>query len=640
MKKLLSIILAVVLLVSVTPLGTFTLTANAETEYQSSYYTYTISNGEAIITDVDESISGSITIPSTLGGYPVTCVGTFAFGYTRLTSITIPDSVTSIGDYAFYNCTALTSVTIPDSVTSIGSFAFSGCSGLTSVNIPNSVTSINYGAFSGCTGLTSVTIPDSITSIGACAFGSCTGLTEINVDADNNNYCTIDGVLLSKDATILVQYPAGKSVDSYSIPNSVTSIGNSAFNSCDSLVSVTIPNSVISIGSYAFENCYELTSITIPDSITSIGVCAFYDCTGLTSVTIPDSITSIGACAFYNTAYYNNANNWSNDVLYIDNCLIDTDMLTLSGSFTIPNSVTCIGDEAFLGCAELTSVTIPNSVTCIGDSMFTYCAELTSVTIPDSITSIGNEAFWGCAKLTSITIPDSVTSIGNYAFVGCGNLTIYGVSGSYAQQYADEYGIPFISTNTSTTLFPDTNESGWYYDAVKYVVEAGIMKGYANGYFGTADGIQRQDFLVMLARFDGADLDEYSSGSKFGDVSSGSYFEAAVNWGYENEIVTGYQNGKFGVGDMINREQLVTFLYRYAKYKGLNTDVSAQSAQAIMAKYADFKNVSGYAQDAVLWAIDRGVISGKNGNQIAPFAGAQRCEVAQIMYNINNNKIF
>ena len=179
-----------------------------------------------------------------------------------LTSVTIGNSVMSIGDHAFYRCSGLTSVTIPNSVTSIGVGAFSGCSGLTSVTIPNSVTSIGVGAFSGCSGLTSVTIPNSVMSIGEAAFDDCSGLTSVT------------------------------------IPNSVTTIGEGAFRRCSGLTSVTIPNSVTSIGDYAFYGCYGLTSVTIPNSVTSIGVHAFYGCYGLTSVTIGNSVTSIGERAF------------------------------------------------------------------------------------------------------------------------------------------------------------------------------------------------------------------------------------------------------------------------------------------------------------------------------------------------------
>ena len=383
-KSALSLTLALIMVLGVAPLselagvdwaGLFAPKADAATSGTSGIYTYEIANGEVTITDCDASASGDITIPSTLGGYPVTTIGDRAFEYCySLTSVTIPNSVTSIGAYAFGNCESLTSVTIGNGVTSIGDYAFEYCKSLTSVTIPNSVTSIGDEAFRYCYSLTSVTIGNSVTSIGDSAFQGCRSLTNITVDANNKCFLSVDGVLFNKDKTELIQYPAGKAETSYTISNSVTSIGN-----------------------YAFRGCNNLTSVTIPDSVTSIGDCAFYSCDSLTSVTIPDSVTSIGAYAF---AY----------------CGILT-------SVTIPDSVTIIGDYAFAYCDSLTSVTIPNSVTSIGKRAFENCNNLTSVTIPDSVTSIGDDAFYDCDSLTSVTIPDSVTSIGKRAFEGCYSLT-------------------------------------------------------------------------------------------------------------------------------------------------------------------------------------------------------------------------
>ena len=258
--------------------------------------------------------------------------------------------VTSIGKQAFSGC-SLSSVTIPNSVTSIDEYAFSQCSSLTSITIPNSVTEIGVGAFKGCSSLTSVTIPNSVTYIGDGSFSACTNLKEIIVEAGNEYYCCENGVLFNYDMTELIQCPGSKT--EFDIPNSVLQIHDYAFRDCGNLIWVTIPNSVVSLGDRAFASCTSLTSVTIPNSVWWIGSCAFQDCTSLTSMTIPNSVTSIHNSVF-------------------SGC-------TSLTSVTIPNSVTQIGDYAFASCTSLPCVTIPNSVTWIDESAFSGCSSLTKI---------------------------------------------------------------------------------------------------------------------------------------------------------------------------------------------------------------------------------------------------------------------
>jgi len=241
----------------------FVVATDTVSAAQEGDYTYTTSGSPVVATITGYTgAGGAITIPPTLGGYDTVAIGNNAFyNCTSLTSVNVPSSVTSIGDWAFYNCTSLTSVNVPSSVTSIGDYAFAVCASLTSVTIPSSVTSIGDYAFSFCTSLTSVTIPSSVTSIGDGAFAVCASLTTIDVNTDNPNYASIDGVLYDKTITTLIQYPGGR-VGAFTIRSSVTSIGGWAFNSCTSLTSVTIRSSIASIGEYAFSSCTSLTSIT------------------------------------------------------------------------------------------------------------------------------------------------------------------------------------------------------------------------------------------------------------------------------------------------------------------------------------------------------------------------------------------
>ena len=389
------------------------------------------------------------TIMNVIIQHGVTGIGDWAFyGCSNLKGVAIPDSVTSIGDYAFHSCGSLTGVVIPHGVTSIGSGAFTGCSSLTDIVIPDSVTSIGTGAFNGCSSLTDIEISAGLTTIGSYAFKNCSGLTDIEIPTSvtsigSNAFegcsglinVTIpdasigSGVFQNCSITKLVVAEGSKTVTSAMVmckgtleevilPDSLTSIGDHAFESCSALTSITIPDGVISIGSSAFEDCSGLTNIVIPDNVTSIGDYAFCGCESMTSVTVGSSVTSIGSGAFWG-------------------CISLT-------RFTIPDSVSSIGDNAFMACKikklivaegsktvtsvmvvckdSLEEVILPEGLDSIGEDAFRGCKGLAEITLPNGMTSIENRAFWGCSGLRSIAIPDSVTGIGNNAFYECSGL--------------------------------------------------------------------------------------------------------------------------------------------------------------------------------------------------------------------------
>ncbi|MBE6292136.1 MAG: leucine-rich repeat domain-containing protein [Bacteroidales bacterium] len=391
--------------------------------------------------------SGSITIPATVtyGGvaYSVTSIGEYAFREcTSLTAITLPESLTSIGDYAFRSCSSLTSITIPESVTRIGYASFYGCSSLTSITIPESVTSIENDAFDGTAwydslpdGLvyigkmlyeykgtmpanTSIEVKEGIVSISPYAFYNCSSLTAITIPESVTSigkyafYGTAwynslpDGLVYI--GKVLYKYkgtmPENTSIE---VKEGIVSISSQAFSGCTSLTAITLPEGVTSIGEYAFSGCTSLTAINIPEGVTSIGYYAFKGCSSLTAIVVAEGnkvYDSRGGC----------------------NAIIKTSTNTLlqgCSSTIIPEGVTSIGDYAFSSCSSLTAITLPEGVTSIGDYAFYACRSLTTITLPDGMTSIGDYAFELCTSLTAITLPESVTSIGDYAFWSCSSLT-------------------------------------------------------------------------------------------------------------------------------------------------------------------------------------------------------------------------
>ena len=430
------------------------IVANFTTFYDSSI-NYTLNSDKKTVNlkAASPKYSGDVVIPEYANhanaSFKVVGIPNFTFSScAQLTGITIPKTVTTIGDSAIYSCGALASIsidsdnryydsrdncnaiietatntlkkgcnnsTIPNSVTSIGDSAFSGTT-ITQISIPDSVTTIGNSAFSDCRNLANLSLSESLTSIGNQAFGWCSALTSITIP---NSVTSIgDSAFTSCGFTTIA------------LPSTVTSIGESVFSSCRSLTSATLPSGLETISNKMFSNCYNLSSCNIPNTVTTIGNQAFSECSALTSITIPNSVTSIGRMAFQNTGL---------------------------STITIPNAVTSIGEYAYNGCTQPTSITIPASVTSIGGSAFGGCSAVTSITvnpnnatydsrdncnaiietatnkmiagcinstIPSTVTEIAGSVFSGCTELSSITIPDSVTTIGGSAFRGSGITSI------------------------------------------------------------------------------------------------------------------------------------------------------------------------------------------------------------------------
>ena len=420
-----------------------------ETASLNAQFAFVTNNGAITITGY-LGTDGSVVIPGSINGYPVTSIGSSAFlNQSTVTNVSIPGSVTNIALQAFTG-SGLTSINIPDSVVNIGQSAFLNCSSLAGLTIGNAVKTIGYDAFYGCSSLTNVFIPRNVSNIYSSAFTYCTNLMAFEVDALNPAFSSVAGVLLDKEQTTLLCYPAGLPGD-YVMPGSVCSIGDFAFAFCYNFTNVIVPNNVtnieqyafygcenatsftlssnlVSIGQYAFSACADLAGIVIPTNVVTIGESAFSS-TALTSVLIPASVTNIGAGAFGYCFNLTSLNVASGSLAFssVEGVLFNSNHTTVvefpvgksgsffrPGSYSIPLSVTCIGEAAFQSCL-FSNVTIPAGLTNIGRTAFSGCSRLTSLVIPDGVTFIGYGAFESTA-ITTLTIPSSVTTCETFGY--------------------------------------------------------------------------------------------------------------------------------------------------------------------------------------------------------------------------------
>ena len=440
-KRLISLLVAVCMMITMLPLSAVTAFAASASSHPTPtsptdpvandgtyWYAYRENADHTItITDflgpVDSTETPDpyiITVPTKLNRRKVTGLGESSFSgiyssdhpknynlrsfCNQIQSVTIPESVTSIGKSAFEHCSKLDSLTINGVATSmIGAYAFNGCTSLTSLSLVGSFQTIGDYAFAYC-GMTSLTIDATITSIGEFAFSSCS-LTSLSLTGNVQEigdyafaYCTsLTSLLLTGNVQKIGDHAfySCSSLNTVTFPKSPTSIGSHAFDSCTSLNSIEIPGTVTEIGDYAFIDA-GLTSVTIDEGVKSTGAYMFYKCGNLTTVTLPESLTTIADGSF---AFCSNLDH-----------------------VKIPARVTCIGDGAFSNCTSLSEITLQDGVKTIGASAFLSCRGLTSITLPDSVTDIGKDAFWYCSNLKSITIPENVTAIKSGTFGWCSSL--------------------------------------------------------------------------------------------------------------------------------------------------------------------------------------------------------------------------
>ena len=450
-------------------------------------YKYSLDeDGNATITGYSGSVS-ALAIPQTIDGHTVVAIGDDAFRGTCLVNVTIPDTVTEIGDWAFSACKQLSTVQLSNNLTKLGLHVFSDCTSLTSIRIPKSLetaysstwypggpfsgcvalqsveletgmTKIPGNLFDSCPGFTTITIPDTVTKIGDSAFSNCEKLesitipdsvTEIGNDAFNGCTELKDVTLPNTCQNIVTGMFAGcTSLEKIVLPETVTAIRADAFKDCTSLKDITWSKAPEIIESRAFQNCSALTDVTIPDSVKSIGYGVFSDCSALSAVTLPDGVKELGGQLFNNCDALTTVTIPDSVTSIGEQVFYDCDALT---TVTIPDSVTSIGKQAFYDCDALTTVKLGSGLKSIPESTFEHCDVLTNLSVPRCVTSIGNNAFKDCTKFTSVTIPRSVTSISASAFSYPAILTIYGVAGTYAETFAKENSIKFVDQQIKAT---------------------------------------------------------------------------------------------------------------------------------------------------------------------------------------------
>ena len=427
-----------------------------------------------------------IDIPET-----VTTIGSYAFENCKnLITVTGMKNVTKIGDYVFYNCSNLVNIKLPENLTGIGAYAFYNCSQL-KVDLPGNIVKIGGSTFRNCKSLTEITIPKSLTDCGSDIFSDCSNLKTIKFEkgittipaylfcGSNSWFDGLEEIDIPETVTTIGSpaFENCKNLTTVTGMKNVTKIGDYVFYNCSNLVNIKLPENLTEIGSYAFRGCSQLKSISIPDTLKRWGTDIFSGCSGLATVEIPDDFTNIPSDTFMNCS--------SLKEIKLPASLKTIDSYAFKGSglteIIIPDGVTSIGSNAFQNCTSLASVQIPNSVTSLGTYIFDGCSSLTDVTLGKGLTSIPSYMFSNCESLKNIKIPYNVATIGSYAFLNDtafteitiprkttdinsnafsypGKLNIYGISGTYAETFANENNIKFTNREVNASKV-ELNES-------------------------------------------------------------------------------------------------------------------------------------------------------------------------------------
>ena len=617
----------------------------------------------------------NVTMPNT-----ITRIGEGTFqGCEKLVEIDIPNSVTDIGSGAFWSCRGLVNITIPDNVTEIKINTFNDCINLTNIKLPEKLKKIELYSLGGCLSLKELAIPDSVTTIEATFF-SCYNLQAINVVGSNKYFCSENGVLFNKDKTKILAYPAGKSSTLYYIPETVITIGDNAFGRCRNIINIYIPESVNNIGALAFEGCRNLSNVYYAGTEEEwkqieiqeeeneylLNATIHYNSSAeiptvpVTSLTLNRSEISLlaGGTAQLQATVSENASNknvtWTSSNIAVATVDETGKVTAVSAGKAVVTATAADGSGQKAECkVTVTGTAAPAEAiytitfdtdggTMAGPSVMQVTKE-TKVTMPTAEKSGYNFKYWQDVANTSQTYAANNV----YSFAADTELKALwerrssgGSSGGGGSRPATKPGTT-TETKPSTesnkpgnsgskeitaanigTVFGDVQNNAWYSEAIAYVYNKGMMNGTEKG-FEPNSATTRAMIVTMLHRLNGTPA---AGVAGFADVAGGQWYSEAVAWAAANGVVNGYRDTKFAPNEEITREQLAAILYRYAQFKGLDV-----SAKGDLSGFADGAAVSGWAQEAMQWAVGAGLLNGNADGTLAPAAGATRAEVAMIL---------
>ena len=667
-RKIISLLLSILMIITSVPLMALNSFAASSGDYEYEL----LKDGTAQIKHYEGS-EKEIEIPSEIDGHRVTFIGSGAFkGCTSLTSVTIPDSITEIYPFVLDECASLRTInvaannmnyssengvlfdkektllirypqkkndktyTIPDSVTEINSSAFSGCTLIENVIIPDSTTFVGRWAFEACTSLISITIGNGVTYLGDEAFDGCISLEIVTIGSGIEEvgyypFACCDSIKTAKiDSNAAFSLFRGfDSLENVVIGENVTAIGDGDLLGCKSLKRVYIPDTVTTIGEHAFGYYmdYDTNKEVAIEGFTIVGkpgsaAQAYAKGNGF-AVVCPESI-KVSKLPDKATYFIGDAFDPMGIVVsYVNN---DGSEDAINAEFTITGFDSSVAGKntitvAYDGMTTTFDVEIKTPSIALSESSLAFDHAGTTKTLTATAVPSDSEIVWKSSNDSVATVENGVVTA-----KGAGNATITATITVNGIEYSAECA---VDVKLPTMSFPDVRMGDWYYDAVKYNFERGYITGYSNGTFGPSNNIQRQDFVLILARIAGADLSAYEGkNGGFSDVPTNAYYSAAVAWAKDKGIVTGYSADNFGVGTYITREQISLILCRY-----LNGSASGD-VDTILNAYSDGGNTSPWAKAGVAWAVENGIIG--NSDYLNPNGNAGRAEVAQIIYNMSN----